>query len=158
MSTLQDRRSPPALAAFRAFLHHPRGVAPEPLETVELARLTREDVHDQVRVVDQDPLAEAVSLDVARMHPLLPEPVDDGIADRLRLPPLVPSKNDEAIGERSDALQVQRKGILRNLLRRRLEHEPDRLFQLDESLLQLKKTIRLVLEAAAEKLAENPVA
>ena len=46
------------------------GVAPEPLEAVELARRRREDVEDEVEVVDQDPLGAFVAFDQRRLGAL----------------------------------------------------------------------------------------
>ena len=46
---------------------HPFRVPPESFEAVEQARLGREDVHDEIEVVEQDPLGSLVAFDVRRL-------------------------------------------------------------------------------------------
>jgi hypothetical protein len=82
-------------------------------------------VHHEIGEIDQDPVAEIVSLHVARMHALLREALDDGVADRLRLPPLRAADDHEGVGERRDPLQGERHGVLRLPIGGRLERERD---------------------------------
>ena len=44
-------------AGLRGLPRHARGVAPEIFEAVELALLAAEDVHDDLHVIEHDPLA-----------------------------------------------------------------------------------------------------
>src|SRR5712692_2304119 len=46
-----------------------RGIAPEPFERIEGARVGTEDVNDEIEVVQQDPSGAIVALDVRRLQP-----------------------------------------------------------------------------------------
>ena len=46
------------------------GAAPEPLEAIEQPRLGRENVHDEVEVVEQNPLGSLVAFDMRRFDAL----------------------------------------------------------------------------------------
>src|SRR3954471_3718792 len=64
-----------------------RGFAPELLQPVVLAGLRREDVHDHVEVVEQDPARLAGALRAARQQAVVRvlELLGDRVVDRLRL-------------------------------------------------------------------------
>jgi hypothetical protein len=68
---------------------------------------------------------------------LVLQTLDDGIADRLRLPPLASVDDDETIGERRDALQVQGDRVLRLPVGGGLQGEQDLCFKLYKRLLSL---------------------
>ena len=91
---------------------HHGSVSPELLERIEGAGLTGEDVNDEIGVIDEDPLAEFVPLDVARPHILLLERLHHGVADRLRLAGLLTGGDQKAIGETGDPLEAQSDRIL----------------------------------------------
>src|SRR2546427_3826625 len=85
-STLAGGGSSSVPAVLRTREGHARSIAPEIFESVELAGLAREHVHDEIGIVDQDPVAEVVSLHVPGVLPLFRQALDDGVADRLSLP------------------------------------------------------------------------
>src|SRR6478735_7290662 len=58
-------RAPVRLRGSRPRVLLARRLAPEAVEAVEVARLGREHVHDDVEEVDQDPVALAGALDLA---------------------------------------------------------------------------------------------
>ena len=64
----------------------PLRVAPQPLEAVEQPRLGREDVHDEVEVVEQDPFGPVVAFDVRRLDALVRERLDHAVGNRANLP------------------------------------------------------------------------
>src|SRR5258708_27494502 len=58
---------------------HVRRVSPEPLQPIEPPRVLREDVHDEVAIVEQHPPAGSGSFDEQRLDPvLLTQPLLDG--------------------------------------------------------------------------------
>src|SRR5437899_2686429 len=71
------------------------GIAPEALEAVEQARLRREDVHDEVEVIEKHPLRSLVALDVRGLRAVRPERVHHAIGDRAYLPRILPRADDE---------------------------------------------------------------
>src|SRR5690606_3362622 len=82
-------------------------LAPQPLERVELARLRREDVDDEVEEVEEDPLRAVVALDVRHATIERAQALLDGVGDRLRLPDVGCRADDEHVGERLRPTQVE---------------------------------------------------
>ncbi len=75
-----------------------RGLAPELLEAVEVARLRREDVHHDVEVVKEDPARLAQALDPSgEQVVLLLEALVDPVVDRLGLTVGVARADDELV-------------------------------------------------------------
>src|SRR5680860_1809941 len=89
-------------------LHSPlRGLAPEVLQAVELARGGREDVHDTVEVVEQDPTGLPDALGAAGQQALLVlELAVYAVVDRLRLALGVARADHEEVGVADDAAEV----------------------------------------------------
>src|SRR5262245_29573218 len=86
-----------------------RGFAPEVFQPVVLACVGREDVHDHVPVVEQDPAGLAVALDAARQEAavgVVLQLVVDSVVNRLRLALRVPRADHEEVGVGDDAAQV----------------------------------------------------
>ena len=74
---------------------HPRDVAPERFEAVEVASGRCEDVHDQVEIVEQDPFGFALARGVRDAHALGAQPLLTASAIALAcrvLPPLSMTK------------------------------------------------------------------
>ena len=84
-----------------------RRVPPQPLETVEPPGLRREDVHDDVEEVEQDPLAALVPLHVSGALSLGVETLDDRVADGLGLAALAAGDDHESIREGGEAAHVE---------------------------------------------------
>ena len=78
-------------------------VAPQFLQLVEGSRTQRKDVHHKVQIVQENPLASFVPLDMSGPDLLLvPQAVPDLVADRLSLSLVVPLADDEEVGEGRD--------------------------------------------------------
>src|SRR4051794_11522503 len=91
--------SGPAASPARPLPHRAlRRLAPELLEAVEVARVGREDVHDDVEVVHEDPAGLGQAFDAAWGDPVvLLEALADAVGDRLRLAVRVAGADDEAV-------------------------------------------------------------
>src|SRR5436190_20524585 len=77
------RASPRAARLRRLGELVPLRVAPEALEFVEIAALAAEDVHDEVEIIEQDPLRFLDAfLQVRALAEFRPQRVLDGIGDR----------------------------------------------------------------------------
>lgn len=109
-----------------------RGIPPQPLEPIERPGLRREHVHDDVREVEEDPLAPVVPFDVAGPLAGRLQALDDGIGDRLRLAALRAGADDEAVGEGGDLAEIEGDRVLRLLVGGRLEDEGDFALQLND--------------------------
>src|SRR4029453_16913973 len=86
-----------------------RGFAPEVFEPVVLACVGREDVHDHVPVVEQDPAGLAVALGAAWQQAAVGavlQLVVDAVVDRLCLALRVARADHEEVGVGDDAAQV----------------------------------------------------
>ena len=68
----------------------PLGVAPEPLERIERARLRREDMDDEGEEVHQDPIGAVVAFDVGGPDLGGAQRLFDRVGDRLDLPRFSP--------------------------------------------------------------------
>ena len=75
-----------------------RGVAPQPLEAVELALLGGEEVDDHGSVVEQDPTSGAAALHANRTDSVIPQLVDDPVGQRLELTVAAAGADHEVIG------------------------------------------------------------
>src|SRR3954468_5053487 len=96
-----------------------RGLAPELLEPVEVARLRREDVDDDVEVVHEDPARLADALDAARQQALvLLEAQVDAVVDGLRLTVGRAGDDDEEVGVARHLAQVEHDDVGSLLVRR----------------------------------------
>src|SRR5215217_6969669 len=96
-----------------------RGLAPELLEPVELARVRREDVDDDVEVVHQDPARLREALDAARQQAvLLLEALMDAVVDGLRLAVGVARADDEEVRVAEHAAEVELGDVYRLLVGR----------------------------------------
>src|SRR5918911_718238 len=85
-----------------------RGLAPELLEAVEVARVRREHVDDDVQVVHEDPAGLGDALLPAWQEPMvLLEAFPDAVVDGLRLPVRVAGADDEVVRVAEDAAQVE---------------------------------------------------
>ena len=89
---------------------------PQPFEIVELARLCRKDMDDEIDVVQQDPFTFLVSFDVERTDSLFAESFVDAFCDRLIVPAGGAGADDEVVGERADVVEVDDDNILRLLV------------------------------------------
>jgi hypothetical protein len=87
-------------------------VTPEPFEIIVFARLFREDVHQKIAVIHEDPFGVLVALDAERTFTDSDEVLPDGIADGLDLTGIRSVADDEAVGEGSDLAEVQNANIL----------------------------------------------
>ena len=89
---------------------------------------------DQVAAIDEDPVAQRVPLHVPRPQAVRAQPVQDGVADRLRLPALIAGADDERVRERGDAFEVEGDRVLRLPLGRRFQNESKLFTKQDERL------------------------
>src|SRR5580693_8824404 len=108
------------LAGARARLGGTGGrLAPQLLQAVELARLGREDVHDHVEVVHQDPAGGGRALDPARQRVVLVlEPLEDAVVDSLRLAAGVAGADEEVVGVAEHPAQIELDDVDRLLVGR----------------------------------------
>src|SRR5919199_1953425 len=96
-----------------------RGLAPELLEAVEVARVGREHVDDDVQVVHEDPAGLGDALLAARQQPMvLLEALPDAVVDGLRLTVRVAGADDEVVRVAEDAAQVELDDVDRLLVSR----------------------------------------
>src|SRR6267378_908315 len=93
-----------------------RNLAPELLEPVEVARLGREDVHDDVEVVHEDPTGLTEPLDPLRQQAvLLLHPEVDAVVDGLGLALRVARADNEVVRVAERAAEVQLDDVRRFL-------------------------------------------
>ena len=84
-----------------------RRFAPQPLERVELSCVRREDVDDEVEVIEQDPLRALVALDVSRSHLDGLETFLDGIGNGMYLSRVGARADQEVVGEGTRLSQIK---------------------------------------------------
>src|SRR5271155_2915433 len=99
-------------AAARGLAVFPRGpdrrLSPQLLQPIELARLRREDVHDDVQIVHQDPARLARSLNAAGQQFVLAlQPLEDAVVNRLRLTAGVARTDQEEVRVAEHTPQVE---------------------------------------------------
>src|SRR5438874_2126628 len=75
------------------------GGSPESLESVEQTRLSRENVDDEIEVVEQDPFGSIVAFDVRRLGPVFRKRFHDAVGDGANLPGVRARADDEVIGK-----------------------------------------------------------
>ena len=92
------------------------GVAPQSLETVVQARLGREDVHDEVEVIEQDPFRLLVAFDVRRLGTRGGEGFHDPVGDGPNLSRAGTRTNHEIVGEPERLPQIENDQIGRLLV------------------------------------------
>src|SRR5262245_5027304 len=94
-----------------------RGLAPELLAAVEVARVRGEDVHDAVEVVEQDPAGLAIALGAAREEAVVGvlQLLVDRVVDRLRLALGVAGADHEVVGVADNPAQVDHADVDRLL-------------------------------------------
>src|SRR2546423_12365899 len=104
--------------ALRDAVQRPGGhLAPELLEAIEVARLGREDVHDGVEVVHEDPAGLADALDAPwKQAVLLLHPEVHAVVDRLGLALGVARADHEVVGVAEHASQIEFDDVDRLLL------------------------------------------
>lgn len=90
-----------------------RGVAPEVFESVKVAFVLAEDVHDHVAEIGDDPLAHGEAIDGHGFHAVIffqaaLEFIDERAEVRLGRA----GGDDKKVGERGDAAQVERDDVL----------------------------------------------
>ena len=109
---------PPVRAQVRRtsclpFVREPRlrHVAPELLEPVELARRRGEHVHDDVEVVEQDPVSLPLALGPRGAHALLSQAALDLIGDGLGLTGVAAREDDEPVRERDRLAHLEQDGV-----------------------------------------------
>ena len=90
-------------------------MSPEPFEVIELTRLLREDVRDEVAVVQQNPFAVRLALDAQRPDAAFLEGLHDALGDGLVLTGGLPRAEKEMIGEGTYRTDVEDKEIFRFL-------------------------------------------
>ena len=101
-------------------LGHVRSVAPKAFERIKATALVREDVHDEVGIVEQIPTARAGSFDEFRLRVIeLQKLLLDGIRDRLSLTFRVAGADDEVITESRQFADVEHIEVERFLVQRR---------------------------------------
>lgn len=88
-----------------------RGRSPQPVEIVEFTNAGKEDVHDEVPVVEQDPPSLPDPLDSQGAHPVLFERLLDMMGDGGDLPVGAPRTEEEVVGERRPFPDVQRADV-----------------------------------------------
>src|SRR5205807_7393502 len=97
-----------AMGGFREFRGDVRGVAPQPLQAVKPPRLLGEDVHDEVAVVEQYPMAGCRPFDQERLHAVLDaQLLLHVVRDRRRLPFVPRRAEDEVVGDRGEIAHGQ---------------------------------------------------
>src|SRR5262249_49480558 len=127
-TTLRARSPARRNASVQVFLRdlHDFRAAPEPLQAIERARIRRENMHDEIEVVEEHPLRALEPSAVRRTPVLLARRALDRLDDRLSLPRRLPRADDERIRERLAAAQVHHGGLLRLLVERRAKRRRDR--------------------------------
>jgi hypothetical protein len=81
-----------------------RGVAPEPLETIELSSLVQKYVHDKIDIIDQDPLRSELAFDACWTQlGCLAQLILDVGRDGLDVSVRTPMTDDEVIGDIAQA-------------------------------------------------------
>ena len=90
-----------------------RSVTPQAVQTVERPLVLKEDVDHEIDVVEQNPVAGALALDVAGGHAqLLGEPVLDLLGDGNHLAVGGAVTDDEVIGEIAPAVKIENDDFL----------------------------------------------
>jgi hypothetical protein len=87
-------------------------VTPEAFEVIVFARFFREDVHQKIAVIHQDPFGVLVALDAERTFTDIEEVLPDSVADGLDLTGIRSVADDETVGEGRDLAEVQNANIL----------------------------------------------
>src|SRR4051812_3346821 len=92
------------------------GAAPQPLEVVEHPHLRREQVHHEVRVVEQEPLLPRVALDVHGTEALAAQDLHHCVRDRHQLLLIAGRGKQEIVREARPWTQVEDDDVLRLLV------------------------------------------
>ncbi len=90
----------------------PGDVAPQCFEPVEVARARREDVHDDVEVVEEDPFRFALPFGARRAHARGAQPLAHGVGDGLGLTGAAAAQDDEVVGVADRLGHVEHDGIV----------------------------------------------
>ena len=85
----------------------PLCATPEAFEVVEAACFLCEDMDDEVKVVDKNPLAELVALHMGGAAPILSKPFDDRVDNGLHLSPCLSRTEHEMVGERRRRREIE---------------------------------------------------
>jgi hypothetical protein len=94
----------------------PRGVAPQLLEAVEAALVRLEHVHDEIAVVEEDPLELGLTLAADRLRTGLAEFAFDLIGDGMHLPVGGAGGDQEVVGDDEQFPDAQGHDVRRLLL------------------------------------------
>jgi hypothetical protein len=98
---------------LRRLQGHARCVTPKILEAVELAFFAAEDVHDDLHVIEHDPLARREPVHRHRANTVVVlQPIFDRARDRLQVRFRGSRANNEEIGETRDSLQIEDDDVL----------------------------------------------
>src|SRR5262245_58372312 len=89
---------------------------PQSFEVVKLTGPRGEDVDDEIHIVDQNPIAFAMTFRVQRSHALLAEFFVDGFCDRLIVTSGRPRTDHKVIGEGAYAGEFENCDVLRLLI------------------------------------------
>lgn len=89
----------------------PRGIAPESLETVEIAWGLLKDVHHEVSVVQQDPFTFGGTFRTQWPPLVIPQPLVDRLSERSDVRSRVPRDNDEDLGDREQIAHVEQRYV-----------------------------------------------
>lgn len=89
----------------------PRGIAPQSLETVEIAWGLLKDVHHEVSVVQQDPFTFGSTFRTQWSPFVIPQPLVDRLSERSDMRSRVPSDNDEDLGDREQIAHVEQRYV-----------------------------------------------
>ena len=109
----RDGKSLTLTIGLRWLPRHARGIAPKILEAVKLAFFGAEDVHNDLHVIEDDPLArrETVYRDSANAMVVL-QSIFNRARDRLQVRLRRSRANNEEIGEARDSLEIEDDDVL----------------------------------------------
>jgi hypothetical protein len=107
-------KRPEASRTLRSQLRHATAFAgaPQSFQIVELARLCREDVDNEIDVVQKNPFTFLVPFDVQRPNALLSQPFIDAFGNGLIVPAGSPCADQKVIGERADVVEINDDNVL----------------------------------------------
>ena len=102
--------------------HNGRRGVPEAFQVVVGALIRREDVDDDVAVIEQDPARFRFAFFSERLDPVLRDSLRDSVDYRLKLTDCLAAGEHEIIGEGRDITNVQQENVFRLPLRGRVDY------------------------------------